>query len=146
LVDKLIREKITELFIVITFVIISVPVWKTFNEKISQANITTLSDYKVIFALENNNYLDKITVYNEYYINKFYTISLVTSKTVDEKNSIIYINGNTYNLNDFKKEVHKNNHIYTLVNDYIIANSIDYDIRPVINNDNYSYLFEEKTI
>jgi len=72
LVDKLIWGKIVEIIIVIGFVIISIPIWKNFEERFSTAKVTTLDDYNMYFDIYEENDIDTIIATNEYYINKNY--------------------------------------------------------------------------
>ena len=148
MVDKLIRGKIIEIAVVIVFVIITIPVWQAFDKKISAANVTTMEDYNMNFDVTNLNTLDRIIVSNDYYINKNYTIYLVVNNMINQEKSNIIINNELYKLEDFYSKKEKNNYVYTLVSDYLTASSALYDIKPEINgeNNNYTYIFEEKTI
>lgn len=148
LVDKLIRGKIIEITVVIVMVLLSIPVWDSFEDKISAANIMEIDDYNVSFDVTTDGNTDNIIVDNEYYINKQYKVLLVVDRKVDEENSNITINGKVYELSDFYYEKNRNNNIYTLVSDYIVADKVTYNITPNISgdNNNYSYIFEEKSI
>lgn len=148
MVDKLIRGKIFEIIVVILFVFISIPVWKSFEEKISAANVTTLDDYNVDFDVYSIDNTDRIIVNNSYYINKNYKIMLVVDKKLDTKNSKMLINSKEYNISDFYYEKEKGKYVYTIVDDYVIASSIYYNIKPELSGENtdYTYIFEEKSV
>ena len=148
MVDKLIRGKIVEIVVVLLMVIISIPVWNSFEDKISTANIMELDKYNLEFDIRKNTSSDLITINNNYYINKQYKLMIVVDNKVDENNSKIKINNTIYKLSDFKSEKDRNNKIYILINDFILANTVDYEISPSLNgkNSNYSYIFEEKSI
>jgi len=147
LVDKLIRGKILEIAVVIVLVILTIPVWQSFDKKISAANVTTLDDYNINFNILNLKDTDRILVSNEYSINKKYTIYLVIN---DENlvNSNITINNQEYKLEDFYYKKDNNKYVYTLVNDHIAASLTIYDIKIESKTENtkYSYIFEEKNI
>lgn len=148
MVEKLIRGEIIEITIVILLIFVSIPIWKNFEEKISTANVTTLDDYNVSFDVYSLNEMDKIIVNNDYYINKNYKIMLVTDKKINTESSKLLINNKEYFISDFYRENKKGNYIYTLVDGYIIANSISYEIKPELlgENINYTYIFEEKSV
>ena len=68
MVDKLIRGKIIEIVVVLIFVIISIPLWDSFEKKISAAEVTTMEDYNMNFEVYNTN--NKETKYEGRYKNK----------------------------------------------------------------------------
>lgn len=144
LVGKLIRGKIIEITLVIVFVLISIPVWQNFEKKVSEANVTTLEDYNIKFDVIHNK-TDKIIINNDYYINKNYKIFLITNKKIEQENSKIIINNKEYNINEFYQGRVMNNYVYTLIDDYILAETTYYEIKPILSNKdiNYKYMFEE---
>ena len=148
MVDKLIWGKIVEIIIVIGFVIVSIPIWKNFEERFSTAKVTTLDDYNMYFDIYEENDTDTIIATNEFYINKNYKILLVVDEEIDVLNSTIKINEENYNLKDFYSENKGNKVIYTLVDTYISADTNYFDIKPSIigKNINYSYDFVESNI
>ncbi len=148
MVDKLIRGIILEISMVLILVIVSIPVWLSFEKKISAAHITTLDDYNLVFKVTKNGDKEEyITVTNEYPINKVYTIKLKVNKKLDEVGSILTINNTGYSLSNFKEEYKRNNYYYTIVTDYITSTMHTYTIRPNLKGQdvNYSYVFEENT-
>ena len=147
MIKRMIWGKIFEIIIVITMVIISIPVWNSFEKKISAADIKTLDDYHLIFNTEKINNIDCIHVVNEYYINKNYKIKLVVDKDINENNSKIVLNNKEYILNEFNYTKKRGKLIYSIIDDYLYMESNNYDIIVNLDNNNeYTYLFEEKSV
>lgn len=114
------------------------------RKKVSEANVTTLEDYNIKFDVIHNK-TDKIIINNDYYINKNYKIFLITNKKIEQENSKIIINNKEYNINEFYQGRVMNNYVYTLIDDYILAETTYYEIKPILSNKdiNYKYMFEE---
>lgn len=145
MVDKLIRERIIEIVIVLILVVTSIPVWNNFDKKISEANILTADDCNLEFNHKNKGPKDILTVNNNYHINKKYKIFLELDKNIDITSSEIIINNKTYKLSDFYKETKRNKNIFTIVNEYITYLSSIYEVELKIdaNDVYYTYNFEE---
>ncbi len=148
LVDKLIRGKIIEIIVVILLVLGSIPVWESFESRISKAEVMTLDDFNLNFKINNYSDMEQLVISNDYSLNKDYKIFLKVNKNVDKENSYLKINGKTYNLEDFYKKNKKGYYIYTIISDNIIANTKTYLVEPILkgNNINYSYILEENNV
>ena len=148
MVEKLIRGRIIEIIIVILLVLSSIPVWKSFENHISKAEITTLDDLNLEFNIKNNSNGEQLVVNNNYNFNKEYKIFFQVNKNINKENSFIKINGLVYKLEDFYCKTKRGNYIYTIINDNIASDSKSYLVEPIIqgNNINYSYIFEENAI
>ncbi len=148
LVDRLIRGKIIEIFVVLIMVTLSIPVWNVFGKKISNANVVDIDEYNLDFNIQNNNNSDILTVRNDYKLNKSFKIILRVNKEVNIANSSLTVNDKFYKLNDFE-QTEKGSYIYfTIAVDYIIADTFTYIVTPYLDGMiiNYAYIFEENIV
>lgn len=147
MINKLIRYRIVEIIVVIVLVVLTIPIWQRFDSLISKADITTLDDYNLNFRVEKKD-ADIITINNDYYINKNFKIYLMLKAKDNAKLLSIVINKKEYKLDSFLEKNSRNECIYTLIDDYITAGSLRYEIilKFTENNIKYDYIFEEKSI
>lgn len=143
MINKLIIAKIREILTVITLVIISIPIWQSFDEKVSAASITSLDEYNLNFNVYKYQDYDKIIIRNEYNINKNYRLYLLVNQKLDN-NTIININNITYHPQDFFQTIKSGKYIYTLIENNIGASQTIYNIN-IDSKLGYSYIFEENS-
>ena len=140
MVDKLIRGRIIEIIIVLLFVLVSIPIWKAFQERYSMANVTTMDEFKVN-KYENT---DNLLVQNDYYLFKNFKVFLKVDDNLDENTQVI-INGIAHSVDEFSKEKKNNEYLYTLLVDSMYGGIKNYSIDVILanNNVNYNYVLEE---
>jgi len=146
MLNKLLLKNIAEIFFVITFIIISIPVWHNFEYHLSKAKVSTVEDYSLTFNLTKAYYSSEIKVDNPYNINKNFQIKIKIDQKYNLKNSNISINGTTYSWDSFAKTNISHYDIYTLVDDYVSASEKKYLIKLISPKKNikYNYIFTEK--
>lgn len=145
MVDKLIRGKIIEIVIVTILVTLTIPIWQSFSERMSKADIMSLEDYNLAFSVSNNNNRDIVSISNDYYINKSYKLIMKVSKEIDIATSKVIINNISYNLEEFAKRENGGYYFYTLAANHISGKVDSYEIEPKLmgKSSYYAYVFEE---
>lgn len=145
LANKLIIGKIVEIAILTSLIGISIPIWSSFKEQISLANITTLKDYKMDFKINKNDSTDYIIIDNPYNIDKSFKVFLEVDKKVNPKKTVLIVNDEEYILDDFSYEEQNSTKKYTLIASNIAASFESYSIKLKISGKNkeYQYIFKE---
>ena len=144
MVDKLIRGRIIEIIIVLLFVLVSIPIWKAFQERYSMANVTTMDEYNLKFKVNKYENTDNLLVQNDYYLFKNFKVFLKVDDNLDENTQVI-INGIVHSVDEFSKEKKNNEYLYTLLVDSMYGGIKNYSIDVILanNNVNYNYVLEE---
>ena len=145
MVNKMIRNTIIEIAIIIALVGLSIPVWKNFNENIN-TTIAYLQEKNTSLELtyKSTQEYDSVVVNNSHSNEAEYQVLLVTSEDCD--NNTITINGKTYKLNTFFKKQKGNLYEYAIATDKIVSTRRGYKIVLNVNNDvNYYYKLAELT-
>lgn len=116
MVDKMIRNTKIEIGIIIIFVVLSIPMWRYFESKLNSNLAAALEmEPKLALILNNIDGYDNVIVDNACQISKKYQVLLIAEENCDEL--CISINGTTYELKNFEKEIRDDNHVYILATD-----------------------------
>ena len=146
MVEKMIRNTIIEIGIIIIFIVASFFIWPYFQKELDYNLVNALeNETKLELLLNNVGGYDNVIVNNEYNTNKTYQIVLITTSNCD--NAKITINNKESSLLAFPKEKRGENYAYILATDNIQSSRKGYKI--LLNLDkkitNYYYQLEELT-
>ena len=144
MIDKFIRGRIIEIIIVVLMVLATIPIWNSFQERYSMANIAISDEYSLKFKVNNDNNADNLVVQNDYYIFKNFKVYLKVKNKL-EGNTLVFINNVPHNLDEFSREKKHNGYLYTLVVDSMYGGTKNYSINVILDdkNINYNYVLEE---
>ena len=144
MVDKMIKYTKIEIFLVIVFLILSIPLWNYLKKELD-SNYTLAIDEENDLDLYLNNVdgYDNVIVSNSILELKKYRLLLVSDKNID--GSTITINNIKYKLSNYIKE--DNNYIYILTTNSVkgTRNGYKIDLDLQNKNVNYYYTLEELT-
>lgn len=145
MIDKLIRARIIEIFVVIILVIATLPIWHNFDEKVSAATVNSYDNLNLNFYTYKYNNSDRIIVNNSHDITKKYKINIVTKNQISN-DTIIEINNKKYSIGQFYQLRKNQNYIYTIVNNEITHDQKLYEIKHNLkeNGVKFTYNFEEE--
>ena len=144
MVDKMIKYTKTEIFLVIVFLILSIPLWNYLkNELDSNYTLAIDEENDLDLYLNNVDGYDNVIVSNSILELKKYRLLLVSDKNID--GSTITINNIKYKLSNYIKE--DNNYIYVLTTNSVKGTRDGYKIDLDLQNKNvnYYYTLEELT-
>ena len=144
MVDKMIKYTKIEIFLVIVFLILSIPLWNYLkNELDSNYTLAIDEENDLDLYLNNVDGYDNVIVSNSILELKKYRLLLVSDKNID--GSTITINNIKYKLSNYIKE--DNNYIYVLTTNSIKGTRYGYKIDLDLQNRNvnYYYTIEELT-
>ncbi len=144
MVDKMIKYTKIEIFLVIVFLILSIPLWNYLkNELDSNYTLAIDEENDLDLYLNNVDGYDNVIVSNSILELKKYRLLLVSDKNID--GSTITINNIKYKLSNYIKE--DNNYIYVLTTNSIKGTRYGYKIDLDLQNKNvnYYYTLEELT-
>jgi hypothetical protein len=147
-INKLIYANIIELIFVVAFIFGSIPLWENLNnsislktassfENISYTNLTVdnPSEY-VLRPMSNKEASESLEPYKLYVVNdtlteEEYTLYLKIEKTssLDYNNLNISINDSVIPLNELEMKEDLEYYYFTLDNNSIVGNTIDYDVK-----------------
>lgn len=144
MVDKMIKYTKIEIFLVIVFLILSIPLWNYLkNELDSNYTLAIDEENDLDLYLNNVDGYDNVIVSNSILELKKYRLLLVSDKNID--GSTITINNIKYKLSNYIKE--DNNYIYVLTTNSVKGTRYGYKIDLDLQNKNvnYYYTLEELT-
>ena len=144
MVDKMIKYTKIEIFLVIVFLILSIPLWNYLkNELDSNYTLAIDEENDLDLYLNNVDGYDNVIVSNSILELKKYRLLLVSDKNIN--GSTITINNIKYKLSNYIKE--DNNYIYVLTTNSIKGTRYGYKIDLDLQNKNvnYYYTLEELT-
>lgn len=144
MVDKMIKYTKTEIFLVIVFLILSIPLWNYLkNELDSNYTLAIDEENDLDLYLNNVDGYDNVIVSNSILELKKYRLLLVSDKNIN--GSTITINNIKYKLSNYIKE--DNNYIYVLTTNSVKGTRDGYKIDLDLQNKNvnYYYTLEELT-
>ena len=145
MINKMIRNTILEIAIVILLVIITMFIWPILNKNMNYSLTNALAhESELELILNNVDGYDNVIVNNSYRTNKEYAVLLVTEKNCD--NEYITINNQAYQLLDFSKEARKDEYVYVLATDALTSSRKGYKIRLNLTNKKTKYHYELKDL
>ena len=109
---KLIKNSILEIILAVLIVIISIPVWNYYQNKMNYTLSLIEEETNLKLAVNKKDGYENIIVSNAYTDSKKYQLLLLTEKNCDQE--FITINNISYQLKDFPKEKRNNNVAYIL--------------------------------
>ena len=144
MVDKMIKYTKIEIFLVIVFLIFSIPLWNYLKNELDSNYTLAIEDATSLdLYLNNVDGYDNVIVSNSILELKKYRLLLVSDKNID--GSTITINNIKYKLSNYIKE--DNNYIYILTTNSVkgTRNGYKIDLDLQNKNVNYYYTLEELT-
>ena len=144
MVDKMIKYTKTEIFLVIVFIILSIPLWNYLKNELDSNYTLAIEDATSLdLYLNNVDGYDNVIVSNSILELKKYRLLLVSDKNIN--GSTITINNIKYKLSNYIKE--DNNYIYVLTTNSVKGTRDGYKIDLDLQNKNvnYYYTLEELT-
>ena len=144
MVDKMIKYTKTEIFLVIVFLILSIPLWNYLKNELDSNYTLAIEDATSLdLYLNNVDGYDNVIVSNSILELKKYRLLLVSDKNIN--GSTITINNIKYKLSNYIKE--DNNYIYVLTTNSVkgTRNGYKIDLDLQNKNVNYYYTLEELT-
>lgn len=144
MVDKMIKYTKIEIFLVIVFLILSIPLWNYLKNELDSNYTLAIEDATSLdLYLNNVDGYDNVIVSNSILELKKYHLLLVSDKNIN--GSTITINNIKYKLSNYIKE--DNKYIYTLTTNSVkgTRNGYKIDLDLQNKNVNYYYTLEELT-
>lgn len=141
-IDKLIRHYVCEIFVVIIFVIISIPIWEQLD-KSGVANIANsyhTMDYLYLDIdkyIGNDDFADIIAVVNDTNTNRGYELVAKISKELITENALININEEIKTLDEIKYSEDEEYVYYLIAEGNVVGSQKDYSVE--FDNTNIKY-------
>lgn len=141
-INKLIRHYVCEIFVVILFVVISIPVWDHFDKSgISKiANSYSTMDYLYLDIdkyVGNDDFMDAIAVVNDTNTNRGYELIVKIAKELITDDIIIIINGEEKVLKNLKYSEDEEFYYYLVAKGNVVGTKTDYNVE--FENTNLKY-------
>lgn len=133
-INKLIKYYVCEIFIVIIFVIISVPIWQQIDKSgiIKIANSYHTMDYLYLDIdkyVENDNFYDTVAVVNDTNTNRDYKLIAKISKKLIKDNDIINVNDKNKLLKEIKYSEDEKYFYYLIAENNVMGSKDNYNIK-----------------
>lgn len=141
-INKLIRHYVCEIFVVVLFVVISIPIWEHFDKSgISKiANSYSTMDYLYLDInkhIGNDDFMDVIAVVNDTNTIRGYELIVKISKELITKEIIIKINEEKELLANIKYSEDEEFCYYLIASEKVVGTKNDYNI--AFENTNLKY-------
>jgi len=132
-INKLIRHYVCEIFVVLLFVGISIPIWEHFDKSgISKiANSYSTMDYLYLDIdkyIGNDDFMDTIAVVNDTNTNRGYELIVKISKDLITADITININNETKLLSDVKYSEDEEFCYYLIAEGNVVGAKTDYNV------------------
>ncbi|MBE6161028.1 MAG: hypothetical protein E7158_02235 [Firmicutes bacterium] len=142
-IDKLIRNYVLEIVVVVIFVIISYPVWKLLDKSEMAKIASSYANMNYLYLdidkyVSTNDFYDAVTIWNETNTKRGYDLVVKIEKESIDDNLEVIINDKKYSLNS-KKYKEDNKYIYyKLVKGTVVGGNVTYNIDYLSDNINYT--------
>ena len=142
MVEKMIRNTYIEIFLIVIFIILSIPLWHILSTRWHLSLAETIK-YETKLELIRNDIdgYDNIIVNNSSEITKKYQLLLVLDEICN--NDYIIINSQKYQLKDLQSKKQNDKYIYVLATGTVKQSRNGYKV--VNNFPKYYYILEEIT-
>lgn len=142
-INKLIRNYVIEIVVVIAFVLISYPVWKLLDKSDMAKVASSYANMNYLYLdidkyVSTNDFYDSVTIYNDTNTKRGYELVIKLEKQYANENLKIIMNEKEYSLNNMKYKEDNNYIYYKVAKSTIVGGNITYNIDYLSDDIEYS--------
>ena len=132
-INKLIRHYVCEIFVVILFVGISIPIWEQFDKDgiAKVANSYSTMDYLYLDInkyVGNDDFEDVIAVVNDTNTNRGYELVAKIDKKLVSNDIMVNVNDQITNLEELKYDEDENYYYYLIATGSVVGSKTNYTV------------------